>query len=256
MAARVISRASTASIELFDAMPSVGRKFLMAGKGRHEHHALGTIRRLPRPLRRSPRGACADARRSAPEALREWMRTWASRVLSAARAGSSRGMKAAPLVARGCTGLREQAVRFHVRHRLTGLERLADDHYRLRFATPDGERQIEAHRVVLALGGGSWARLGSDGHWIGLPEQAAYRSRRCVRPTAASIPTGARICASACRTASESVGASVIDASGTEHRRQGEFVITDTGVEGGLIYALSAHLRDAIERDGQRDAHA
>ena len=104
---------------------------------------------------------------------------------------------------------------------------------------------------MLALGGGSWAKLGSDGHWIGLLEQAGVpvvplRPANCGFDTDWSPYLRERFAGQPVK----SVGASVIDASGTEHRRQGEFVITDTGVEGGLIYALSAHLRDAIERDG------
>ena len=252
MAAEVISRASTASIELFDAMPSVGRKFLMAGKGgmniTHSEPFDAFLARYG--ARREALAPMLEA--FGPEALREWMRGLGveSFVGSSGRV-FPKEMKAAPLLRAWLHRLREQAVRFHVRHRLTGLERLADDHYRLRFATPDGERQIEAHRVVLALGGGSWAKLGSDGHWIGLLEQAGVpvaplRPANCGFDTDWSPYLRERFAGQPVK----SVGASVIDASGTEHRRQGEFVITDTGVEGGLIYALSAHLRDAIERDG------
>lgn len=252
MAAEVISRASTATVDLFDAMPSVGRKFLMAGKGgmniTHSEPMEAFLARYG--VRRERLAPMIEA--FGPDTLREWMRGFGveSFVGSSGRV-FPKEMKAAPLLRAWLHCLRQQAVRFHARHRLTGLERLADGRYRLLFDTPDGELRIEADRVVLALGGGSWTKLGSDGRWVGLLERAGVpvvplRPANCgfdadwspyLRERFAGEPV-------------KPVCATVIDVDGTEHRRQGEFVVTDSGVEGGLIYALSAPLRDLIERDG------
>ena len=252
MAAEVISRTSTASVELFDAMPSFGRKFLMAGKG-----GMNITHSEPLDAFLARYGA----RRAAlepmigtfgPEALRAWMRSLGvdSFVGSSGRVFPTE-MKAAPLLRAWLHRLRQQAVRFHVRHRLSALQRLADGRYRLLFDTPEGERRIEADRVVLALGGGSWAKLGSDGRWVGLLERAGVPVAP-LRPANCGFDAdwSPYLCERFAGQPVKSVSASVIDASGVEQRRQGEFVITATGVEGGLIYALSAPLRDAIERDG------
>jgi uncharacterized flavoprotein (TIGR03862 family) len=150
-------------------------------------------------------------------------------------------MKAAPLLRAWLHRLRGQGVHFHVRHRWLGW---ADG--KLRFATPDGEIAVEADAVVLALGGGSWAKLGSDGAWVPLlagrgVEVAPLKPANCGFDVAWSEYFSAR-CPGA------PVKAVVAAAGGL--RQQGEFNITATGIEGGLVYALSAPLRDALERDG------
>jgi uncharacterized flavoprotein (TIGR03862 family) len=106
--------------------------------------------------------------------------------------------------------------------------------------------------VVLALGGGSWARLGSDGAWVPLLRERGVDVRP-LRPANCGFDVGwsehfrSRCAGQPVKT----VAASFTDAPGSEHRRAGEFVVTETGVEGGLIYAFSAALRDAIEADGE-----
>ena len=187
-----------------------------------------------------------------PEALREWMLGLGieSFVGSSGRV-FPKEMKAAPLLRAWLHRLRQQDVHFHVRHRLNGFGRLTDGRYQLVFSTPDGDRRIEANVVVLALGGGSWAKLGSDGRWVGLLEQAGIpvaplRPANCGFDAAWSSHLRERFAGQPVK----SVTASATDLKGNEHRRQGEFVITETGVEGGLIYALSAYLRDQIEQNG------
>jgi uncharacterized flavoprotein (TIGR03862 family) len=240
-------------VELFDAMPSVGRKFLLAGKGgMNLTHAEPAERFLTR----------YGARRAQLEPLlaafgAQALRDWAAGLGIDTFVGSSgrvfpTDMKAAPLLRAWLHRLREAGVRFHMRHRWLGW----DDGSALRFATPDGERALRADATVLALGGGSWARLGSDGAWVPLLAQrgvtvAPLRPANCGFDAGWSEHFRDRFAGHPVKT----VAASFTDADGFAHRRQGEFVITGTGVEGSLIYALSAALRDAIAAHGSVVLH-
>jgi len=251
MAAEVAAR-TDAQVHVFDAMPSVGRKFLMAGKGgMNITHAEPLADFCTRYGKRRDRIApLLDV--FGPESVRAWMRglETESFVGSSGRVFPV-GMKAAPLLRAWLHCLRGAGVDFHVRHHWCGIERLADGRYRLRFQSPEGDRIMEADGVVLALGGGSWAKLGTDGRWVALLERmgvpvAPLRPANCgfnvewsghLRERYAGQPV-------------KSVVASFVDAGGVEIRRRGEFVVTEHGVEGSLIYALSAPLRDAIEQAG------
>jgi len=240
-------------IEVFDAMPSFGRKFLMAGKG-----GLNITHSEPAADFRARYGARAERVAAwldafGPESLRAW-----SHDLSIETFVGSSGrvfpaeMKAAPLLRAWLHRLRTAGVRFHVRHRLIGFEHRADGTNVLRFATPDGERRVEADAVVLALGGGSWAKLGSDGRWVALLEQAGVpvaplRPANCGFDMRWSPHLRERFAGQPVKP----VEAFFTDADGREHRRKGEFVVTAHGVEGGLIYALSAPLRDTIAARGE-----
>jgi hypothetical protein len=185
-----------------------------------------------------------------PEALREWIHGLGidTFVGSSGRVFPT-DMKAAPLLRAWLHRLREAGVRFHVRHRWCGIEALDTGAYGLRFATPDGEKRVEADAVVLALGGGSWAKLGSDGKWVEQLQAAGVqlaplRPANCGFDADWSEHLRERFAGQPVK------NVSALFADGAKHRRAGEFVITANGVEGGLIYALSAPLRDAIERDG------
>jgi len=171
MAAEVAVR-SGADVQVFDAMPSVGRKFLMAGKGgMNITHAEPFAEFYARYGKRRERVAqLLEA--FGPEDVRTWMRGLGveSFVGSSGRVFPV-GMKAAPLLRAWLHRLRGAGVGFHVRHRWCGIERLADGWYRLRFELPEGNRDVDAESVVLALGGGSWAKLGTDGRWVALLEQ-------------------------------------------------------------------------------------
>ena len=230
-------------IEIFDAMPSLGRKFLMAGKG-----GMNITHSEPLPdfiLRYGARSGFVAPLLDAfgPAELREWIHGLgiATFVGTSGRVFPTE-MKAAPLLRAWLHRLRGQGVHFHVRHRWLGW---ADG--RLRFATPDGEIAVEADAVVLALGGGSWAKLGSDGAWVpllagrGIPV-APLKPANCGFDVAWSSHFAERYAGEPIKAVVASVGA---------HRQQGEFNITATGIEGGLVYAMSAPLRDALERDGQ-----
>jgi hypothetical protein len=182
-----------------------------------------------------------------PEALREWIHTLGIDTF----VGSSgrvfpREMKAAPLLRAWLHRLREAGVSFHMRHRWLGW----DEHNALRFTTPDAEKLVQADAVILALGGGSWAHLGSDGLWIPLLEQrgvavAPLQPANCGFNTNWSEHFSTRFAGEPVK----NVALSYTDIEGIEHRKQGEIMITASGIEGGLIYALSAVLRDTIAKN-------
>lgn len=247
MAADTLSTAGI-RVDLYDAMPSPGRKFLMAGRG-----GLNLTHAEPMPAFVSRYGA--QQARIAPmlDALDPAaLRAWAHGLGIETFVGTSgrvfpREMKAAPLLRAWLRRLRDAGVTLHVRHRWAGW----DENSALRFNTPQGEVTAHADATILALGGGSWSRLGSDGRWVAtLRERAiavtALRPANCGFDAAWSAHFRDRFAGHPVK----SVVARCTDQAGREIARQGEFVITDTGVEGSLIYALSAYLRDEIEHTG------
>lgn len=235
-------------VDVYDAMPSVGRKFLLAGKGGlNLTHAEDFSSFLGRYGER--RTVLAPwLTQLGPNELREWARGLGVETFvgSSGRVFPTE-MKAAPLLRAWLRRLREMGVTFHVRHRWQGW----DESGALRFDTPDGPRTVRSDAAVLALGGGSWARLGSDGAWV--PMLAArdvavrpLRPANCGFDVAWSEHFRTRHAGQPVKP----VVANFTDANGTRHTRQGEFVVTESGVEGSLIYALSAPLRDTLEATG------
>ena len=234
-------------VELFDAMPSSGRKFLMAGKGglnlTHSEPFAAFVRRY------GTRWAILEPllSRFGPDALR----AWAEGLGVATFIGSSgrvfpRDFKAAPLLRAWLHRLRAAGVSLHMRHRWMGFE----DDGALRFDTPDGPKQFKTGAVVLAMGGGSWSRLGSDGAWVPAlqvrgVEVAPLKPANCGFDIGWSAFFAQRFAGHPLKP----VVAVVTDPDGTILRQQGEIMVTETGVEGGLVYAMSAALRDRIERD-------
>ncbi|WP_262982792.1 TIGR03862 family flavoprotein [Luteimonas gilva] len=247
MAAEV-ARAAGLEVDLYEAKGSVGRKFLIAGKG-----GLNLTHSEPMPgfaarYREREAEVAAWLRDFGPQSLRDWARGLGVETF----VGSSGrvfplDLKAAPLLRGWVRRLRDQGVRFHVHHRWLGW----DDAGALRFATPDGERSLEAGATVLALGGGSWPELGSDGAW-----QSALHERGIdVAPLQPSncgfdIDWSAHFAQRHAGAPLKPIVAHWRDAHGRERSLQGECVLTGTGIEGSLIYALSAELREAIARDG------
>ena len=253
MAAEVLAGAGV-SVQVFDAMPSVGRKFLLAGKGglnlTHSEGADAFAGRF-------------GARRTQIEALlqgfgSEHLRAWAHGLGVETFVGSSgrvfpKDMKAAPLLRAWLHRLRASGVKFHMRHRWTGW----DEHNALNFETPQGPRSVTADAVVLALGGGSWPRLGSDGAWAPL-----LRSRGVavapLQPSNCGFDVGTQqrkgwtelFSSRFAGQPFKSVAISFTDSEGVSFSRRGEFVATAGGVEGSLVYAASALLRDEIARAG------
>jgi uncharacterized flavoprotein (TIGR03862 family) len=260
MAAQQLAEAGVA-VHLYDAMPSIGRKFLLAGKGGLNLTHSDSADRF---------AARYGARRSAIEALLQGLdaaalRAWADSLGIETFVGTSgrvfpKDMKAAPLLRAWLHRLRNPAapgvaVQFHMRHRWTGWGTPADGSTGtvLRFDTPNGPQQVKACAVVLALGGGSWARLGSNGDWVPLLAQrgvavAPLRPSNCGfdvhggwSPFFADKFAGQPF---------KSVAITVKTAQGVAFARKGEFVATATGVEGSLVYAASSVLRDEIIRSG------
>ncbi len=251
MAAEV-ARAAGIEVHLFEAKSSVGRKFLIAGKG-----GLNLTHSQPRP------GFDARYRERAtevgrwlddldPGALRQWVRGFGidTYVGSSGRVFPM-DRKAAPLLRGWVRRLRDAGVSFHVHHRWLGWG--ADGE--LRFATPDGERLFIADASVLALGGGSWPQMGSDGAWVGTLQDRGI-DVAALQPSNCGFDIGWS--AHVARHAGAPLKPVVVywhDTTGIEHALQGECVLTDTGIEGSLIYALSADLREAIARDGATTLH-
>ncbi len=237
-----------AQVDVYDAMPSVGRKFLMAGKGGlNITHAEATEAFLSRyGTRRTQIQPLLAA--FGPDALRDWIHTLGidTFVGSSGRVFPT-DMKAAPLLRTWLHRLRASGVHFHLRHRWQGW----DENNALRFTTPAGELSVQAHAVVLALGGGSWARLGSDGAWAPLLAQRGV-AVTALRPANCGFDVGWSPHFST-RFAGHPVKPVVVtytDSAGLAQRKKGEFLVTKNGVEGSLIYALSGSLRDEIAANG------
>lgn len=262
MAAEALAAAGIA-VDVHDAMPSVGRKFLLAGKGglnlTHSEDFAPFVARF---------GERAETiapilNRLAGPALREWAQGLGVETF----VGSSGrvfpvDMKAAPLLRAWLARLRAAGVRFHQRSRWLGWA----DEGALRFAGPEGEIQVQADAVVLALGGASWPQLGSNGAWVerlsarGV-DVAPLRAANCgfdVGATAAHPDGPGWSAVFAERFAGLPVKPVALHVEGGQGRsfsRQGEFVITASGIEGSLIYAASALLRDEIAERGKVTLH-
>ncbi|SIQ22997.1 TIGR03862 family flavoprotein [Pseudacidovorax sp. RU35E] len=245
--------AAGCTVDLYDAMPSVGRKFLLAGRGglnltHSEAFDAFASRYGERRAQVEPLLKRFDA-----EALRAWVHGLGVETF----VGSSgrvfpREMKAAPLLRAWLHRLRASGLRLHMRHRWTGW----NDDGALCFDSPQGRATVHADALVLACGGASWPRLGSDGAWVG-PLTSRGAAVSALRPSncgfdVAWTPFFAERFAGQ---PLKSVVLSATDGRGRSFRRKGEFVVTATGIEGSLVYAASALLRDEIEAAGQATLH-
>lgn len=252
MAAETLARHGVLA-DVYDSMPSVGRKFLLAGRG-----GLNLTHNEP-PERFNQRFGARNT------AVADWLRDldaqaiceWAHGLGIDTFVGTSgrvfpNEMKAAPLLRAWLSRLRATGVRFHMRHRWTGWTDSENASPKtLHFDTPHGALSVQADAAILALGGASWSRLGSDGAWVAALTQqgvdvAPLRPANCgfevdwsphLRERSAGQPL-------------KSV-AMALDNNGSPGTwRRGEFMVTESGIEGSLVYALSAGLRDAIEANG------
>ncbi|MFO1435036.1 MAG: TIGR03862 family flavoprotein [Gammaproteobacteria bacterium] len=240
--------ARSVQVHLYDAMASVGRKFLLAGKGglnlTHSElpdsfiHRYGARAAVLRPI----------IDRFGPKQLQ----AWASELGFETFVGSSgrvfpKELKAAPLLRAWLRRLREQGVVFHMHHRWRGWTASGA----LRMSGPEGEVELKADAVVLALGGASWSKLGSDGAWVSwLRDRGVHVHELKPSNCGFDVPWSVHMQE---RYAGQPVKPVTLAIAHDDGRlfRQGEFVITRNGVEGGVIYALSAVLRECIERDGE-----
>lgn len=244
MAAEVLALAGV-RVELFDAMPSVGRKFLLAGVGgMNITHSEAKDSFLSRYAERRE-----DIARLLAEFDADALRSWIHGLGIATFVGTSgrvfpSDMKAAPLLRAWLKRLRELGVQMHTRHRWLGW----GDDGALRIASPAGETAVQADATLLALGGGSWARLGSDGAWVPLLQARAV----AITPLQASN-CGFEVTGWSPLLRDKFAGAPLKNVSlrlDDETPRPGEFVLTAGGVEGSLVYALSARIRERINSQG------
>lgn len=240
MAAEVLAQGGV-KVTVYDAMPSAGRKFLMAGRG-----GLNLTHSEPLPLflaryREAKPHLAAAIEAFPPQALRDWSEALGQETF----VGSSgrvfpKAFKASPLLRAWLRRLDSMGVRLALRHRWTGW----DEPSRLRFETPDGPRTVEAHATVLALGGASWPRLGSDGAWADI---LAVKDVKILplRPANSGYTVA---WSDVFRNRFEGQPLKGVALTSGEHSVRGEAVITRAGIEGGAVYALSAELRDAIDK--------
>ena len=244
-----------ASVDLFDAMPTVGRKFLLAGKGglnlTHAEALPAFVSRYGE--RAEPLARWLDA--FGPEALRAWAQGLGIDTF----VGSSgrvfpQEMKAAPLLRAWLHRLRAQGLRLHMRHRWQPqVPPTADGAMHvLHFDTPHGPTTVQADAVVLALGGASWPQLGSDGRWAE-PLADAGLAVASLRPSNCGFDVGwsEHFAAKHAGAPLKGVALHAQDHRGRRFERKGECVVTATGLEGSLVYAASALLRDEIDAQGQ-----
>lgn len=256
------------AIHLFDAMPSVGRKFLLAGKGGlNLTHAEGFEAFCSRYAGRTP-SLRPLLQAFGPQALRDW----ADGLGVGTFVGTSQrvfptDMKAAPLLRAWLQRLRHppapgEPVQFHMRHRWQGWQKPGDPSSPLVFDTPHGRQRVQARATVLALGGASWARLGSDGAWQPWLQAAGIGLRPLVPSNCGFDVAGSPVHGRSegwtpllserwAGQPFKSVRLRCTGVDGEVFDRQGEFVLTATGIEGSLVYAASRLLRERIAADGQ-----
>lgn len=251
MAAEVLAEGGV-QVDVFDAMPSVGRKFLLAGKGGlNLTHAEPYERFVERYGMGGPQ-------------VRRWLeafgpddvREWAHGLNIPTFVGSSgkvfpHEMKAAPLLRAWLHRLRGLGVRFHQRHRWSGPLQRVESGWQLDFDTPKGSVSQRADAVLLALGGGSWARLGSDGAW-----QSPLMEQGVVVVPLQPANCGFDAAGWSAHLQERHAGAPLKGVRlkfGDHFDRLGEAVLTATGLEGNLVYAASSLLREAIAQTGHAD---
>ncbi|PPU73705.1 MULTISPECIES: TIGR03862 family flavoprotein [Xanthomonas] len=246
-----VACAAGIAVDLYEAKGSVGRKFLIAGKG-----GLNLTHSDPMPQ-------FAQRYRERASAVAGWLqdfdadalRAWARELGVETYVGSSGRVfpldrKAAPLLRGWVRRLKEQGVGFHVLHRWLGWS----DDGALRFATPAGDIACQADATVLALGGGSWPQLGSDGAW----QVPLQRQGIGVRPLVPAncgfdVEWSAYFAQRHAGAPLKPVVAHWRDSTGVQHALQGECVVTATGIEGSLVYAIAAELRAQIDAHGMAD---
>lgn len=243
MAAEVLAQGG-ASVTVYDAMPSAGRKFLMAGRG-----GLNLTHSEPLPQFMTRYREAAASLQAAIEAFSpDALRAWSEALGEPTFVGSSgrvfpKAFKASPLLRAWLRRLDAAGVRFVFRHRWDGW----DGEGRLLFQTPAGTPAVAANATVLALGGASWPRLGSDGGWTSILADkgiaiSPLRPANCGFTVAWSGVFRARFEGQPLKGIALTFG---------QHSLRGEAVVTQAGIEGGAIYALSAEMRKAIAAKGE-----
>jgi uncharacterized flavoprotein (TIGR03862 family) len=253
MAAEVLSQ-NGVSVDVYDAMPSAGRKFLLAGiGGLNLTHSEALPQFVQRYGARAPQ-VQPWLQQLGPQALCDWVQGLG---LSTFVGSSGRvfptDMKAAPLLRAWLSRLRASGVRLHARTRWLGWA----DNGALRLLGPGGELQLQAHATVLALGGGSWQRLGSDGAWLPWL-QARGVDVAPLQPSNCGFDVTAwseHLRTSHAGAPIKNVALHFTSSTGQTFQQSGECVLTQTGLEGSLIYAASSLIRNEIEAKGSATIH-
>ena len=242
MAAEILS-ARGVRVTIYDRMPTVGRKFLMAGRG-----GLNLTHSEPLEKCLMRYGAAATSLRPMIERFPPTaLVAWADGLGQETFVGSSgrvfpKAMKASPLLRAWLARLAEQGVTFRARHSWRGW----DESAALVFSGPNGEEHVRSKATVLALGGASWPRLGSDGSWQSILERrgiavAPLAPANCGFAIAWSNSFGARFSGTPLKNITVRFEGRAV---------RGELLVTSYGIEGGAVYALSAALRDAMKERG------
>ena len=247
MAAEVAARGG-AAVTVYERMPTVGRKFLLAGRGglnlTHSEELAVFLGRY---------GAAEPDLRAAievfpPDALRAWCEALGQETF----VGSSgrvfpRSMKTSPVLRAWLRRLDAEGVSFKLRHRWTGW----DEGGRLLFDTPQGQTTISAGATILALGGASWPHLGSDGAWVDAISGAGVGVTALQPANCGFVVRWSDIF----RTRFAGQPLKRLELSFGDHKVRGEAMVTEAGLEGGGVYALSASLREAIASAGEALLH-
>ena len=250
MAAEVLSQQPGLVVTVYDAMPSAGRKFLQAGRGglniTHSKPmdefmaAYGLRRPLIEPW----------IQNFGPDDICNWVKSFdIDTFIGSSGRVYPQDMKAAPLLRKWLHRLHEQGVQFAMRHYWQGWS----DQGSLLFKTPNGQEVVQADRVILALGGASWPHLGSDGNWARYFETeqiAKLLPANCGFELAWSPLFKDRFAGQPLK----SVALKLTDYQQRVWQQKGECLITQTGIEGSLIYALSVPIRDSLLTNGQVEA--
>ena len=247
MAAEVLANAGC-SVDVYEAMPTLGRKFLRAGLGGLNITHSEPFEKFCTRYTDRQQEMQAFLERFTPAALQEWVHELGiSTFIGSSGRIFPKEMKSAPLLRIWVQRLRRTGVRFHMKHRWIGFEGRA-----LKITAPDHELIIEADAAILALGGASWPQLGSDGAWVPWLEErgikiAPWQSANCGFDLSWSEHllkkySGAPL---------KSVALSFTNLDGVTNSKRGELLIANYGVEGSLIYAFSREIRDYINVHGK-----
>lgn len=246
MAAEVISNAGN-EVHLFDAMPTVGRKFLLAGIGglnlTHSEEYSKFVERY--------RERKTEVSQMLEQFNAEHLQAWAANLGIETFVGSSgrvfpKEMKAAPLLRTWLQRLKKNHVQFYMRHRWMGWQ--GDQ---LIFSFNDEELIKDADAIVFALGGASWPKLGSDGAWVSILRKSGVEIDT-LKPANCgfNIEWSDYFKQKFAGASLKSVEAYVVDVHQNKAIKKSQIIITENGIEGSLVYALSAPIRELIERDG------
>ena len=247
MAAEVLSKAEL-EVAVYEAKSSLGRKFLVAGKG-----GLNLTHAEPIAAFLSRFGSRSDViqrmlSQFGPNEVKQWVQSFGiNTFVGPSGRVFPEDMKALPILKLWTQRLVTSGVKFHTRHRWLGWN--AD--HSMRFSTPTGDHSVRADATVLTLGGASWPKLGSDGHWVPLLQEKNIEVAK-LKPANSGfdIVLSKHFTERFAGEPLKSVVLKFTDSAGQTFQRQGVCTMTANGIEGSLIYAASALLRDEIASSG------